>query len=531
MSPFPTQATAIKLDELERIEGSFGTNGTIGTVTSDQFRPLDLTYLGTGRTEPPRFPAELLGEVWGEWCVEHARARSLPADYVAASLLAVAASLIGNSRWARISPEWTEPAALWVALVGGPSSGKSPALDPVLKIVKEIEADEMEAARLLVQEREEEIQRARASNEAWQAALRTAAKNGDNAPERPLSAMEPEALSLPRLVVGDATVERLAAILRDCPKGILINRDEIAGWIESFGRYSGASGAERAFFLEAFGGRSFRVDRQSRPEPIIIDRLSLSIVGGIQPERLGAISGGADDGFPARFLFCWPEPVLGFRVASVAVDSSKQRSALQRLADLRLVTDEAGKTFPAYVALSAVAVRHLEDFGTEMKSAANNSVGPIAGALGKAIVHAVRIALVLEYLAWSERGGAEPAEISEKAMLAGMALVNDYFVPQAKRVFREASVPPDELAIMAVAKWLIQSRCERFNSRRARRAIGGPVRDAKAMDAACEGLVEAGFIRPSPARTGGGIGRQSKDYLVNPEIFEGKANELAKEGP
>jgi hypothetical protein len=484
------------------------------------FRPLIRAALGSGRSAPPAFPVALLGPEWARWCQAHAETRSAPVDYVSTALLTAAASLIGNARWASVNPEWREPCCLWAVVVGGPSSGKSPSLDPVLRIVRDIEALAMDAARPRVQERDEAIQRARAVLEAWQASLRTAAKNGEAAPEKPLDAIEPEALSLPRQMVTDITVERLSAILRDTPKGLMVFRDEVAGWVESFGRYSGAGGAEKTFWLEAFGGRSFRVDRQSRPEPIIIDRLTVSVLGGVQPDRLTAINGAADDGFAARFLFAWPDPVDGFNIDQTVIASDRQRAALQRLADLALVPDEFAKLHPGFIRVSATAEAHLKKFGAAMKRQANNAVGPYAGVLGKAIVHAIRLSLILEYLWWAETGGSEPAEISEKAMTAALGLMDGYFVPQAKRVFGEASIPTEEQAATAISRWIISTRTNDFNARDARRRIGGVVRDAKTMDIACDFLTEAGVIAPLPNRRGSDPGRPAKDFLVNPLVHQ-----------
>lgn len=51
-------------------------------------------------------------------------------------------------------------------------------------------------------------------------------------------------------------------------------------------RYSG--GGDRQFWLEAFGGRGFTVERMGR-EPLTIDMLSIGVVGGIQPDRLKSL--------------------------------------------------------------------------------------------------------------------------------------------------------------------------------------------------------------------------------------------------
>jgi hypothetical protein len=481
------------------------------------FEDIDRSILGTGRTRPPEFPIEVFDPFWRDWCQLHAKTRSAPVDYVACGLLAAASSLIGNARWARISPEWREPPVLWIALVGGPSSGKSPALDPVLRMVRDIETQAMDEARPAVEQREGEIQQAKAATEAWQAALRQAAKNGDEAPRRPVEAIEPEPLSLPRLVTGDCTVEKLASILRDRQKSPLSMRDELAGWIEGFGRYSGAGGADRSFWLEAFGGRAFRVDRQSRSEPLIIERLAISVLGGIQPDRLPVISSGADDGFAARFLYAWPDPPADFLIGREAVPGDRHRLALKRLADLTLVTGEDGRAAPAYLSLDARALAHLEQFGGEMRRASNDSIGPLAGCLGKAAAYAARLALVLEMLRWSATGGSEPGEISEASMLCGIGLIEAYFVEQARRVFHEASMPPDEQAARLVARWILSEGIVRFNAREARRKIGGIVREARTMAGACAALVDCGVIAPEPGRGDTG-GRPRLDFVVNPAI-------------
>ena len=84
-------------------------------------------------------------------------------------------------------------------------------------------------------------------------------------------------------------------------------RDELAGWLEGMARYSGG-GSDRPFWLEAYGGRGFTVERMGR-EPLTIDRLSIGVVGGIQPDRLNTLLFKSDDdGLLARFLPIWPEP-------------------------------------------------------------------------------------------------------------------------------------------------------------------------------------------------------------------------------
>jgi hypothetical protein len=60
-------------------------------------------------------------------------------------------------------------------------------------------------------------------------------------------------------MIGDTTPEALATLLRHIPKGLLLHRDELAGWLASFGRYT-FGGGEQEFWIEAYGGRAYTVD-------------------------------------------------------------------------------------------------------------------------------------------------------------------------------------------------------------------------------------------------------------------------------
>ena len=51
----------------------------------------------------------------------------------------------------------------------------------------------------------------------------------------------------------DLTIEKVADILaRAAPKGLLMVRDELAGWLLGMNRFNAGA---RAFWLEAYGGR------------------------------------------------------------------------------------------------------------------------------------------------------------------------------------------------------------------------------------------------------------------------------------
>jgi len=100
------------------------------------------------------------------------------------------------------------------------------------------------------------------ADEGWQKDVREAQKRGAVAPLPPVATAGPEPQS-PRLRQNDVTIERVATLLATAaPKGLLLVRDELAGWIDGMAAYNPAG---RGFWVEAYGGRPYRVERQKHP--------------------------------------------------------------------------------------------------------------------------------------------------------------------------------------------------------------------------------------------------------------------------
>ncbi|HYF56582.1 MAG TPA: DUF3987 domain-containing protein, partial [Salinarimonas sp.] len=479
----------------------------------------DLALLGTGRRPAPEFPADLLGAFWSRWAMQRARAASAPIDYVAVALLASAGAAIANVRWPVAGATWSEPPLLWCGLVGSPSSGKSPAMDASVDLIRHAE-DQMGAGfEAVMAEYESKRVAAEVRRELWERAVEAAIKAGESPPPMTEDAEAPALPVQPRIRVTDATLEKLGLLAAGLPRGLLLVRDELAGWLGAFDRYGGA-GADRAFSLEMYGGRAYAVDRVKHAEPIRIRHLSVGVLGSIQPDRLAGIIDGPEDGLVARFLWCWPEAIPDFALARTPIEDAAAREAFSRLITLALDTDEFDHPEPRRVRLSAAAENALEEFAREMARRAHAAEGIHAGVLGKARGHALRLATVLEILWWAAvPNGSEPTNISEQALIAACALMDAYFLPMAERVFGDASLPVAERRAMLLARHLNRAGVSAFNTRDLRRQIGGALREAAAMQGACTTLVEAGLIRPQFTRAGDHRGRTAQNYEVNPSLL------------
>uniref|UniRef100_UPI0035CFD483 DUF3987 domain-containing protein n=1 Tax=Bartonella sp. CM120XJJH TaxID=3243544 RepID=UPI0035CFD483 len=114
-----------------------------------------------------------------------------------------------------------------------------------------------------------------------------------------------------RFIVNDVTVEKLGELLKENPRGLLMVRDELSGFLTNLERKEYQT--DRAFYLTAFNGDDqFTYDRIERGT-IFIPHVTLSIIGGIQPSHIIPIiqaihHGINDDGLLQRFqMIVWPD--------------------------------------------------------------------------------------------------------------------------------------------------------------------------------------------------------------------------------
>ena len=232
--------------------------------------------------EPPPyvpFPTDVLPKVVADFIHEGAAALGCDESYIALPLLTVLASAVGNSRCIRLKRTWCEPAMIWAVVVGESGTLKSPAHDLAMKPIHRVQ----NAALKQYGDEMENYDRDKALYEAdlaeWK---KTGRKKGEPPPDPPA---EPVAV---RYLVSDCTVEALAVLLEQRPRGLLVARDELSGWVNSFDAYKSCRGADVAHWLSMHRAGPLTVDRKSGQRTIHVPRASVCIAGGVQPKALVA---------------------------------------------------------------------------------------------------------------------------------------------------------------------------------------------------------------------------------------------------
>lgn len=467
---------------------------------------------------PELLLVEIFGPKWAKWISQAAEAKSSPPDYVVAGLLATAGATIGNSRWSSPWQGWAEPPILWTMVIGSPSSNKSPGLDAVLDPLKHTENVLRKEVEALLNTWRERADVAKIAESEWKSKVKDALKDGKEPPAKPKAANPGQEPFLPRLSIADATVERLAVIVAKQPRGTLLARDELAGWLHGMTRYSGG-GSDRPFWLEAYGGRGYTVERMGR-DPVHIDRLSIGVVGGIQPDRLKSLLiQSDDDGLLARFLPIWPEPAPIKRPREFGEAGFFER-ALTKLLSLQMIPEETEPARPWIISFDDEARDLLDIFRVSVRSWENGAEGLLLSFIGKSPGFAVRLSLVLAYLDWAAGTGAEPHDITADHFNRATKFVETYALPMARRAYADASVSKPERTARKLISIIREQSWKSFTSREALRLDRAGLATASDMNPALAVLEEANVIRAVEGADSPKGGRPMRLYAVNPAILE-----------
>ena len=433
------------------------------TSLDSDWPELDASLLENRRAPVPSFPLELLPACWRDWVNDTAGSVGAPVDYVAQSLLAAVAGLCGAGVSVCVSPAWSEPLVLWQMLVGGPSTGKSAALAPVRRLLAAIEQE-------------------------FQA--------GAGAEDRR------------RILVTDGAVEALADAVDRNPRGVVLWRDDAAGWLQQFTCSDAPVDWADAWAAEA-------VKLPGRPAPVEIARFPVSMLGTIQPDRLEEALHDGDERLLARFLYSWPDlPLYRPLGERTLPDGDNALSRLRRIARQAPTPDE-----PLVLTVDRQGAQALDGFLAALQAERRHVDGLEAAWMGKGGSSVVRLAGMIELLAWSGLASSgPPGPLGRDQVEAAIGIWQGYFRPHAAALF-DCAVPTQlEQRVRRVARWLAvvgRATVSREDIRR-----DALLQSAKAIDVDCviHRLEETGFLRAMAVESSRHAGPRARRWQVNPAL-------------
>jgi hypothetical protein len=423
------------------------------------------------------FPVEALPRPLGAFVREGADALGCDTAYLALPCLAVCAGAIGNSRALRLKRTWTEPVGVWSVIVGESGTLKTPAWALAIAPLRT-------AQRKLVDEHKRELKQ-------W--------RDQDQNGERP---------TLSRVLCSDVTVESLAMILEDNPRGLLVSRDEMSGWLGSFKRYkSQGASSDLPNWLEMYQAGTVNVDRKTGDRKhVFVERALVSVTGGIQPRTLARCltEEHFEAGLAARLLMAWPDRVPKAWTEAEISEATQERYGLlvDRLLGLSMRSLPDGGKAPNRLLLSAEAKRLWVRFYDEWAQEQAAAEGELAACLSKLEGYAARLALLHHVVTMLDLDASDERDVGAASVEAGIALTR-WFAAEARRIYSTLTEGDAMRDTRRLVTW-IRSRKGCVTARELQRSNSRRYASSEDAENTLDGLVQNGFGRwedgpPPPA--------------------------------
>jgi putative DNA primase/helicase len=475
--------------------------------------------LGDDLLPVPPFDAAMLPAAFREHIEDIAERMQVPVDLPAVCTVACLAGVV--NRRATIQPKradtgWVVVPNLWSAIVAPPGWMKSPVLGNSTAHLSRIESrwrEEYESEIADYQRWQEEY---KLRQQAWGELFKSAIKSGESLPTRfDESRAKP---ILRRLIANDPTFEALHSILADNPAGVLLVRDELAGWLATLDK-PGREG-QRQFFLESWNGNSpFTVDRVGRGT-IHVPALCLSIVGGIQPGRLrqyladAVKDGPGNDGLFQRLqLMAWPDFPSDWRLIDRVPNQCAADRATQVYERLAELTTDAAPLFRFEEAAQELFYVWLPEL--ERKVRGGDLHPALSAHLSKYRSLMPSLALLFELADRSDFENGHEVSLDHARQAAEWC---DYLEAHARRVYG-CLVAPEVQAARELGKKLLKGKLPaEFSTRdvylQGWTGLSTPVEARAALQV----LEDANWVRAAIPE--GREGRPSERWQINPRLAE-----------
>ena len=467
----------------------------------------------------PDFPTHVLPDTLRRWVEAESHATQTPADL--AALLALSVCSAGIARRVVVEPRrgWREPVNLFTAVLLEPGNRKSAVFADAMKPLRELEAELIEAAR-------PEVARAQSDRRQDETRLRklektAAEKHGDEAGQARHEAgnlaadladgAEPV---LPRLIVDDATAEKLGIMLEEQGGRIASMSPEGGVFDLMAGLYSKSGIPQFGVYLMGHSGDDLITDRVSR-KGVRVERPALTCAYAMQPAVIEGLAENAafrGRGLLARFLYAAPQSWIGRREIAPAPVSDATREAYRQT--VRALAEVEGEIV-LQLSSDAAALFRAWEVEIEAMLAEGGQMEIMRDWGAKLAGATLRLAAVLHCV---EQG---PAGHIEGPTIAAAVEIARYLVPHAEAVLNMmlASEETADDDARYVLRWIERHGRREFTKRDAQQHGKRRFPKADDIDPALAELTRRGYIRLRPVEASGPGRPPSPTFDVNPATF------------
>lgn len=401
------------------------------------------------------FPVEHFPSVLRNYVTAGAKSLRCDPAFIALPLLVVVASLVGASRVLRTTKNWKVPAILWGVVIAESGSMKSPAMKlatgPIYKLQAKAHARNKEV-------REAYALRKAVYDTRMKEYIKELAKADGPPPDEPEKPDEPRIIDK---IVGDVTLERLAYIIKNNPKGIPIIRDELSGVIGNLNKYSGSKGSDESTILECYSLGTMQVHRKHDPCDMLVPNAATSIGGNTQPKTYQRMmdSNYRESGLMSRFLKVYPPRTVKKFPGEGISDEIEEAlvTLIESLDELQPMETEAGEYEPVSIYLTPEAHQAYEKFFQWHNAEAFTKTGDLSAEWSKLEEIPLRLSLIFHCIECVTRS-QKTERVSSKTMHNAIHIA-EWFKNESLRVYR---LFDSEEGIKETPQQQLQKRLIRF---------------------------------------------------------------------
>ncbi|MCE9567795.1 MAG: DUF3987 domain-containing protein [Planctomycetes bacterium] len=471
----------------------------------------------------PRFPLSVFPAKVADYFQAVSEAMAAPPDYVAVPGLSLLGAAIGRSRAAEAKLGYAESPSFWTAVFAPPGATKSPNLRAAAAPLRLAETGWLESHRQKMVGYAVDSDRHGAQVKEWKSDGCEGAS--PTPPVKPI---------LRQTILDDVTTESAAKVLLECPRGLVVVKDELLGFTRSLNAYKGGRGADREFWLSAWAGAPAKVNRSGNHDagPLVITHPFIGVAGMLCPDSLAELRGelrngdAPADGFLDRFLLSFPDPVAAeaeqWRTVPHLIGQGYQE-VFANLLSLEMIAETHGTATryrPHFIPFSQPGRAAWEEFTGNLADRMNalDPFEPFRGVLSKLRGYGLRFCALLWCLRHVCGDHAADASIGADIVVDADSLVT-YFTQHADRCLGRGWADRTSRLAKRVVDWLGRepqrnsfTRTEAFRHLRDRRDC----KSSDALTSVFKLLADHGFIRPVD-REGLRPGPIPDLYAVNPQ--------------
>jgi hypothetical protein len=336
-----------------------------------------------------------------------------PRDYWAGAVIMATALGIGDK--IKLRTRYENVPILWMNLIGDVSNGKSEAQNLTIKPFEDLDKTAHEKWLIEYQRYEE--------TEGMSAKDRRDA--GIDRMQRPV---------LFQYIVKDITPEALTPVHAINQRGIMYSREELKGWLDDFGKYTGGKSGEQSNLLSSFTQIRMVTNRKGggKDSVLSIAKPCIFIFGGMQPDLIPTLAADnrAENGFLARFCHVWPDNSKKPDYNNNRVSAELLKQWNDYIVELVSIPQEDNITLSAE-AEDLYSVWFNKNAGLSNKEDSEY----LKGVYGKLDIIALRLAVVI-YGMHLHNGRSYTKQISGDEMAAALS-ITEYFRETALKVYHK----------------------------------------------------------------------------------------------